>query len=68
MKTIILVIVVNILLSLIIGYILIPLLKNRAYQRLNRYVEEHKSKIGTPTMGGLIFILPVVITSLFFFK
>ena len=59
------VMILNIILSIIIGFILIPLLKHNAYQRLNRYVEEHKSKIGTPTFGGLIFIIPVVITSLF---
>ena len=44
---------------------MIPLLKKNAYQRLSRYVEEHKSKTGTPTIGGLIFIIPVIITMIF---
>lgn len=65
---IVVVMVVNIVLSLVIGYVLIPLLRKNAYQRLSRYVEEHKSKVGTPTMGGIIFILPVIITNLYLLK
>lgn len=51
------------LLSIWIAIILIPLLKRfKASQRLSIYLEErHNSKVGTPTMGGLIFIIPVVI-------
>lgn len=51
------------LLSIWIAIILIPLLKRfKASQRLSIYLEErHNSKVGTPTMGGLIFIVPVVI-------
>ena len=57
--------ILNIILSIIIGYIIIPIFKKNIYQRLNRFVKEHKSKEGTPTMGGLIFIIPVVITNIF---
>ena len=35
-------------------------------QNILSYVEEHKSKQGTPTMGGLIFVIPVIIVSIFF--
>lgn len=65
---VVIVIILNIILSIIIGCTLIPLFKKNMYQRLNRFVTEHKSKEGTPTMGGLIFILPVVITNIFIIK
>lgn len=54
---------ISFILSIIIGLILIPYLKNNANQRLSIYLEEaHKSKKNTPTMGGLIFILSTTIT------
>ncbi len=65
---IVIVMIVNIVLSILIGFILIPILKQKAYQRLNRFVSEHSSKIGTPTFGGLIFIIPVIITMFFLNK
>lgn len=37
-------------------------------QNILGYVEEHKDKQGTPTMGGVIFLLPSVIVPLFFLK
>lgn len=54
-------------LSLICGIILIPLLKKlHIGQNVSTTINErHLKKNGTPTMGGLIFILPVLI-SLFF--
>lgn len=54
-------------LSLICGIILIPLLKKlHIGQTVSTTINErHLKKNGTPTMGGLIFILPVLI-SLFF--
>ena len=65
---VVLVLIINIILSVIIGCIVIPIFKKNIYQRLNRYVSEHKSKAGTPTMGGLIFIIPVLLTNLFIIK
>ena len=65
---IIVVMIINILLSIVVGFILIPILKKNAYQRLSRYVEEHNSKIGTPTMGGLIFIIPTICTMIYLMK
>lgn len=65
---IVIVMIVNIVLSILIGFMLIPILKQKAYQRLNRFVSEHSSKIGTPTFGGLIFIIPVIITMFFLNK
>lgn len=51
------------ILSIAIASILIPYLrKKKLNQRLSVYLEEkHKSKKHVPTMGGLIFILPVII-------
>lgn len=37
-------------------------------QNILHYVSEHKSKQGTPTMGGVIFILPTILVSIFFLK
>ncbi len=37
-------------------------------QTISEYVGEHNAKQGTPTMGGLIFILPTILVSIFFFK
>jgi phospho-N-acetylmuramoyl-pentapeptide-transferase len=38
--------------------------KVRAGQNILEYVVQHESKAGTPTMGGIIFIIPVVIVCL----
>ena len=62
------------LFALMIGFILatalglfaIPLLKKiKAGQRINIYVEAHQRKSGTPTMGGIIFIIPTILTTIF---
>ena len=60
----VLLIMINLILSIITGLLLIPILKKlKAGQRLSIYLEEkHKSKQGTPTMGGLIFIIPTIFT------
>lgn len=48
--------------SIIFGFILIPILKKIKFgQRINVFLgETHKNKEGTPTMGGLIFIVPTL--------
>ena len=50
--------------SVIFGLVLIPFLKKiKVRQKVSLYLEKtHKSKDGTPTMGGLIFIIPTIIT------
>ena len=48
------------------GLIAIPFLRKlKAGQRINVYVDAHKGKAGTPTMGGLIFIIPTFVIILF---
>lgn len=55
---------IGFLLATSLGTILIPVLRKlKAKQSLSTYLEErHHSKSGTPTMGGLIFIIPTIIT------
>ena len=61
-----LVLLSSFIISLILGYILIPILRKKANQRLNEYLKEaHRSKEKVPTMGGIIFILPVIIIMIF---
>lgn len=59
-------IMVGFLSSTVLGLILIPLLKKmRAGQKISIFVgEAHRKKEGTPTMGGLIFIVPTVIATI----
>lgn len=53
------------LLSACLCAALIPLLKKAgAGQNILHYVKEHKDKGGTPTMGGLAFILAALVVSL----
>lgn len=57
---------IGFIISVIFGLILIPLLKKiNVKQSESKYLQKtHKSKIGTPTMGGLIFLLPTILTML----
>ncbi len=49
--------------SVIFGIILLPILrKKKIGQYINEYVLDHKSKAGTPTMGGLSFVLAFLLT------
>ena len=49
--------------SVIFGLILIPILKKvKIKQKVSTYLAQaHKKKDGTPTMGGLIFIIPTIV-------
>ena len=53
--------------SAIFGFIMIPILKKfNIKQKINIFLEEkHKEKQGVPTMGGLIFIIPTLLATLF---
>ena len=59
-------IMIGFLFSAILGLFLVPLLKKlRIGQKISIFVgESHRKKEGTPTMGGLIFIVPTVITTI----
>ena len=57
-------IMIGFIFSTVLGLILVPFLKKKKLgQRISSYVgENHKKKEGTPTMGGIIFVLSTVIT------
>lgn len=57
-------VMIGFILSLITAFILIPILKKlKIRQSLSVYLERsHTKKQGTPTMGGLIFIIPTILT------
>jgi phospho-N-acetylmuramoyl-pentapeptide-transferase len=54
------------ILSVLFGLVAIPLLKKlKAGQRVSIFLsDKHGKKDGTPTMGGIIFIIPTLVTSL----
>lgn len=58
-------IMIGFLTSVVLGYIMIPILKRMNIgQRVSIFVgENHKKKEGTPTMGGLIFIIATLFTT-----
>lgn len=55
-------IMIGFLCAIVVGLFLIPILKKKKIgQTISEYVgENHRKKSGTPTMGGLIFILPTI--------
>ena len=57
---------IGFLLSSILGLLLVPLLKKiKVQQKISVFVAETlRKKDGTPTMGGLIFIVPTVVATL----
>lgn len=56
-------IMIGFLFSVVLGLILLPLLRKlKVGQRISSYVGySHRQKEGTPTMGGLIFIIPTIL-------
>lgn len=69
MKISLLALIAAFFLSLCFCALLIPLLrKMKAGQNILSYVKEHKNKNGTPTMGGLAFVLAAVFTAVCFIK
>ena len=59
-------IMIGFLLSVILGLKIIPFLKKiKAGQKISIFVgESHRKKEGTPTMGGLIFIIPTIVATI----
>lgn len=61
------------LLSLIFSSLIAPVIlwfckKLKASQSILHYVDKHASKEGTPTMGGLVFVVGLMFASLFLLK
>jgi phospho-N-acetylmuramoyl-pentapeptide-transferase len=57
---------IGFILTIIFGLGFIPLLKKmRIGQKVSVFLEDrHGKKDGTPTMGGLIFIIPTILTTI----
>ena len=60
----VLALMIGFIVSIFAGLILVPLLRKiKVNQSLSVYLEKtHKEKEGTPTMGGLIFIIPTLVS------
>ena len=56
--------------SVLLGPVIIPYLRKLKMGQTERKegVQSHLKKAGTPTMGGIIFLLSTVVTSLFYVK
>ncbi len=69
MKTYVYTVSVAILIAAAAGFIIIPLLKKfKMGQNILGYVKEHDYKSGTPTMGGVIFIIAAIVAFFIFSK
>ena len=67
---IILPVLLSFLLSVIMGPVVIPILRKLKMKQTEREdgVKSHLKKAGTPTMGGVIILASIVLTTLFFIK
>ena len=63
-------VLVSFALSAIMGPVIIPVLRNLKMGQTEREegVKQHLKKAGTPTMGGVIILLSILITSLFYIR
>ena len=68
--TIIIPIFISFAISVILGPFVIPFLRKLKVGQTERVegVQAHLKKAGTPTMGGVIFLISIIITSLFYVK
>lgn len=67
LKVYVICLIVSFLISTTLCFLLIKLLKKKKTgQPIYKYVTEHKGKEGTPTMGGLSFIISAIICSIIF--
>ncbi len=67
MKNFIICFLIAFLMSVIIAPLVIKVIKKfKAGQNILTYVDNHKQKQGTPTMGGIIFIIATIFAFLFF--
>ncbi len=56
---------IGFIIAVIFGLIAIPLLRKIAKQKVSTYLEKkHHDKDGTPTMGGIIFIIPTIVATI----
>ncbi len=63
-------VLVSFAISVLLGPVIIPFLRKLKMGQTERVdgVQSHLKKAGTPTMGGVIFLIAAVVTSLFYIK
>ncbi len=63
-------VIISFAISALLGPFIIPWLRKLKASQTERKdgVQEHLKKAGTPTMGGIIFLIAVAVTSLFYVK
>ena len=63
-------VLISFAISVILGPIVIPFLRRLKMGQTERVegVQSHLKKAGTPTMGGVIFLIAAVVTTLFYAK
>ena len=63
-------VLISFAISVILGLVIIPFLRKLKMGQTERVegVQSHLKKAGTPTMGGVIFLIAAVVTSLFYVK
>ena len=56
--------------SLVLGPVVIPFLRKLKMKQTERVegVQSHLKKAGTPTMGGIIILAAIIVTTLFYVK
>ena len=66
--TVVIPVIVSFAISVILGPIVIPFLRRLKVDQTEREegVKSHLKKAGTPTMGGVIFLIATTVTALFF--
>lgn len=64
---VVLAVMLGFIVSALLGLIIVPILKNfKIGQRISTYMDfAHRTKQGTPTMGGLIFIIATIMVMAF---
>jgi phospho-N-acetylmuramoyl-pentapeptide-transferase len=63
-------VLISFVISVVLGPLVIPFLRKLKMGQTERVdgVQSHLKKAGTPTMGGVIFLIATVVTSLFYIK
>lgn len=63
-------VLISFVISLVLGPVVIPFLRKLKMKQTERTegVQSHLKKAGTPTMGGIIILIAVIVTSLIYMK
>ena len=63
-------VLISFAISLVLGPVIIPFLRKLKMKQTERTdgVQSHLKKAGTPTMGGIIILIAVIVTSLFYVR